>query len=471
MLVLKAIFLVTLSQSPSPGGILSLQDYLSQVRAQSFQVERSSLQQQRAELQVSSTRLRFQPSFIGGVSYRNSKESGFFSFVNQGDELENLRFDLGVSKQWSTGTLSTISMAWSQFDVEGNPAFSSAIWQNQLFIRLEQSLWKNGWGREISNTQKKEQLELEAVSTQARFQQQVELVNAESAYWNYAFSRLTTKTLESSLKRAEGILEWNRKRLDLKIIDQGDFLQSEARVLNLQQQLEETRRREREARREFFFYLNREFSNEPQSFELEALQFDPTSAKVVEEWGSSQRLDLAALQKLREAARAESIAIRSSLDPDVKLIASYEGDSADSSFGSAARDSLNNSFRKYQVGVQLQVPLGFGWLKDSKQAAQLRAKEKEIEYSQTRFELEKRFTNLRQQINDLKSRISLAERLTATEQKKLDNEQKRFRQGRSTSFQVLSFEEDLAQAELSLLGLYAQLRLALAQMRLFAGGF
>ena len=90
----------------------------------------------------------------------------------------------------------------------------------------------------------------------------------------------------------------------------------------------------------------------------------------------------------------------------------------------------------------------------------------EYNYQRKVFDQDREYNDLLTQFEDAKVRLDLTEKIASTQRVKTNNERNRLNNGRTTTFQVLSFELDSAQADIlkiqtetDLLNIYAQLKI------------
>lgn len=447
---------------------LLLEDFLTQVKESGQSYEAAKLSAGAFQLESRRPSLAFQPYFTSSYRYQNSIESGFFSFLREEDTQKNHFFSFGLAKDWSTGTSTSLNHIINRYNFKSSGTLNGITWQNQIALQVQQDLWKNFFGREKSNLEKSQSLDFQSQSLQQSFEMRSQLAQAENAYWTLALSMETLESLSASVKRAQGILDWNRKRYNLKLIDKGDLLQSEAQVLALTQKRIDGERAVEVAHRNLLYFLSREYTaDESERLELSALSFDLEKTSVPDSWTPDSREDLLAARAAMESADRRSIATQSSLDPELKLTGSLMGDSASSGFSKSESQAFSDKFREIQVGVQLNIPLGVRRNLDLRDSAKMQAQAQKLKYAQTKLALEKQFQDLRREFTDLKEKIKIGEKRKSTESQKLANEERRFKQGRSTSFQVLTFQEDLNQAELDVLRLYREARSVLTSLNLY----
>ncbi|PIR22236.1 MAG: hypothetical protein COV44_09060 [Deltaproteobacteria bacterium CG11_big_fil_rev_8_21_14_0_20_45_16] len=448
---------------------LNIGEYLEKVQQENLDVQASRHRLQSSESLKSQPELMYQPFVDFQLNYSDAKDTGVMSFQSSGAESKTVLFAGALRKDWMTGTHTSINHIIQKKEVEGLANPGEEYWRNSLSLKVEQDLWRNFLGQENRSGTRRIQAELEAMSKQEKFMIQQILIQAEASYWNYALAIESRKSLEDSLKRSSEILEWNRKRLKLNVVDRGDVLQSEAQVLRLQQSLEESKRNEKAALRSMLLNLRNEEGEEREGLEVDSLEIKDLKFEIPESWDEAARSDLEATRSRMRAAEEDSVQTRSSLLPDLNLYASYSGNAAELSLSKAEESTLDNSYRTYEVGVKLSIPLNILGQNEVAVAKRKQALAAAMDFNQKKRSLQSQFLDLRDQIQETLENIKTAQQLKKTESEKLKHEQKRFKQGRSTSFQVLSFEEDLARADLELLRLYALARNLRSQFRLFLG--
>jgi len=451
--------------SPSFTKTLSIEDYLERVQQENLDVQASRHRLQSSESLKSQPELLYQPFVDFQLNYSDAKDTGVMSFQSTGAESKTILFAGALRKNWMTGTHTSINHIMQKKEVEGLANPGEEYWRNSLSLKVEQDLWRNFFGQENRSGTRKIQAELDAMAKQERFAIQSILVQAEASYWNYALATESRKSLEDSLKRSSEILGWNRKRLKLNVVDRGDVLQSEAQVLRLQQSLEESKRNENAAYRSLL--LNLRQNEDSESLEVDVLEIKDLDFEIPESWEESARSDLEASRSQMHAAEEDSAQTRSGLLPDLNLYASYSGNAAELSLSKAEESAFDNSYRAYEVGVKLSIPLNILGQNDVAAAKRKQVLAAAMDFNQKKRSLQSRFLDLCDQILETFENIKTAQQLKKTESEKLKHEQKRFKQGRSTSFQVLSFEEDLARADLELLRLYALARNLKSQLSLW----
>jgi outer membrane protein TolC len=141
----------------------------------------------------------------------------------------------------------------------------------------------------------------------------------------------------------------------------------------------------------------------------------------------------------------------------------------DANLPPAMRQSLTTDRETAAVGVRFSLSLDLssaaanraGWARERAAA--------ELGHERKVFEEEQEWTELAQRIGDSRQRVRLAQAIEAAQEAKLSRERQRLENGRSTTYQVLLFQQEYAQARIARLRTELELLSAAAQMKLFGG--
>jgi outer membrane protein TolC len=139
------------------------------------------------------------------------------------------------------------------------------------------------------------------------------------------------------------------------------------------------------------------------------------------------------------------------------LIGSVALNGRNPAVGDALSDSYSAGRPTALVGLQFSMPLHLSDQKSAREGATRQSQANEYLLQQRQIDQENAWIELTQQIEDAKQRLKLARTLEKIQTQKLENERAMLRQGRSTTFQILQFQQDAASAELSRAQITAQL--------------
>lgn len=121
------------------------------------------------------------------------------------------------------------------------------------------------------------------------------------------------------------------------------------------------------------------------------------------------------------------------------------------------------------IGVRFTTPLDFGSLADYRDSYQREKVASEMRMKRKTFEVEREWEILTERFDNFKQRLLLTQKLEKVQERKLHAEKRRYNQGRTTTFQVLQFEQDYANAQLLKLRNERELITVYNQIMLFAG--
>jgi outer membrane protein TolC len=328
----------------------------------------------------------------------------------------------------------------------GTPPFSYSLYDARPVLELTQSLWSNGFGRSTrAQTQFTEAQALQS-SYSARYQAKTILTNAEAAYWQLSISRQLVALEQDAEERAQQIYDYSVRRAKLHLTDQADALQAlaslEARKLDVQT----AKDNERVSARAFNAARN------VSSDEVSEVLTETTHSiadRVQAPARAKFRDDVKAAEQGARATQANAI-VQSDKDlPTLEIFGSAALNGRSDTFGPSVTNAFNSGRNTLIGGVRLSVPLALGTTSTSREGW---AKEKaaaELTYEKALFDQEQTWQDLNLRLNEAKKRLSMARSIEQAQKRKLDYEKDRLKKGRTTTYQVLLFEQDYLLAEAS----------------------
>ncbi|PHM31201.1 TolC family protein [Xenorhabdus innexi] len=242
----------------------------------------------------------------------------------------------------------------------------------------------------------------------------------------------------ASLKRMQKLVETNKELIDAGRMAQTDIIQTQA---DLAMQA----------------LSAKEAENNVQSAKLALLKLLALSLKTPIQatdtlTGTHVRLNVEQSIKKAQAQQPDYlIRLLAAKAADIQLLQAKDNRLWDLSLigGTSQQRSSSSDSRKWEnyVGIQLDIPIGDMSRKQAEVQARVNVQKQELTLEEARINLEQRVTNA---IRDTESRwqeYQLAIKASSLSQQKLEIEQEKLQAGRSSNFQVLSFETDLRNAE------------------------
>ncbi len=462
LLLIAAALLATHNSSA-----LSLNEYLSQVKQESLGVKASNEQASASALQKREADLYFTPKLFANAQIGNDGKIPFASPIEYSNlKLQN--YSLGVSQEFSFGLQTKLSYALSKTEVDGAvlPAGTpNSFWEATPLVELTMPLWGKGFGRDARANEELLRSQNEATMLVAQAQNEAYLVQAEAAYWNLSSASEVVEVQNRASMQAQSILDYVSRKAHMNLGENADVLQAKALVEATTFQLQQAKNSQKAARRTFNTYLNRDA--EQPAGDLDPVNFNSLQTVVVPTSQPGDRRDVKAAEAQARLARSSAQIAAEKNKPTVDLYGSYalngRNEELNETLKAAGRTEHDTSF----VGVRLNVPLNFSASSDARAGALRAEKAADYSYQFKRFTQQQDWTNLVQQLSEAKESLRLAANIVNAQKAKLDNERTRLRQGRTTTYQVLLFEQDFSQSEVTRVQAAAQILSLQAQIKLY----
>ena len=471
-LFIKALAVVCLAivtpLSRSLAAPLSLEAFLEQVKNQSPAIQ-SSLQQIEGTASTAKEKdLLYIPRIFLNTTHtidRREFPNAFF-----GGRTNSDNFNLGVEKVFSFGMNAKVGYTLFNNTTTNLPALLfpngiNAYTQGLTQIDLNQSLWRNFLGRE---TRAQETL-AEASSLSSHFSERFKLkqtlANAENAYYRAAVANESVKLETELLDRSKKILEWTHRRVQNHLTDKIDLLQARANLQYRQISLQSAIEEQRAANLSMNQFRGLDSEEVPEEISL----LTPERILAISPPRRAEATDdVKAAQQGERIVKANNELSLQKAQPDLSLYASAGYNGIDRYLSPALRDSFTFSNYLYVFGVKFSFPIYF-W-----ETAEIRAgrvKQQLAAESSTRqkvLENNQAWTDLTRKLAEAQNRLKMAGDLVEMQKEKLEYEKYRFNLGRTTTYQVLMFEQDYAQALISRLRVEREILSLNSQIKTFA---
>ncbi len=452
-----------------PASALTLEDYLKEVREKNRGVVALISSSEAKKLRQDEGGLFFKPSFfLTGEYYDDRRPTNAPSF--QGTQTLRHTLRTGLGQNLRTGT--KLALSYNIYKTQINGASATVIPNNQFFdlapqIEITQSLWRNFLGSEFEATEKVQNAQAEAQRFSDLFNYKQLMINAENAYWRLYVAQTSLKVQAESLERAKKLRDWNARRFSSNLIDESDLVQAEANLQSREIEYQDTLTEIQSAAREF---------NAAREVEGEVVNLEGTKGK-----DSSYILDasLPTKMKIREDVRVQlanqkiasanaELGIQRNR-PNLELYGTYSLNGRDKQYSNAYDQAVTATRPFSIIGVRFTTPLDVMSLNDYKKAYAQEKVASELSYKRKVYEVDRDYEILHERFDNFKKRLKLAQKMVQVQERKLLSEKARYNQGRTTTFQVLQFEQDFANAQLLKIRFERELILVYNQLKLFSG--
>lgn len=447
---------------------ISLDSYLNEVKTKNGGVRGAEISYGAKALRLDEGGLFFKPSFfLNGEYYDDKRPTNAPAF--QGSQTLRHTLRGGITQNLRTGTRATLSYNFYKTQINGANA---GLLPNRKFtdvapmIEISQSLWRNFLGSEFEAQEVAMNAQVEAQKYTDQFSYKQLLMQAENAYWRLYFAQKSLRVQKESLDRAQRLKEWNQERVKSNLTDESELLQADANLQNREMEYQDTFTELDTALRDFNSIREGEgdislegATDKDRNYILNAGL--PNKGKM--------REDVLARLASNKAAVANAELGRQRNRPNLELYGQYSINGRDKDYSDAWDQSMTATRPFSIVGVRFTTPLDVWSLSDYKKSYAQEVVASEMSYKRKVYEVEREWEILVDRFSNLKKRLKLSQKLERVQEQKLTTEKKRYRQGRTTTFQVLQFEQDFANAQLIKLRNERDLITLYNQLKLFAG--
>lgn len=463
VLILLAAFAASSRAAEPVQAKLTLDGFLESVQNGNQEYKASKEGEEAARLYWSEGSLVYSPRFISFAEYRDDAKPSFLPQF-QYKTILTQNYSLGVAQQTPFGLQAKFTYGMSTTDYVGVNPYLAPYSEGRPTLELTQSLWRNDFGRET-------RAQVEFIRTKAKseelsegFNRQTQLIEAETAYWSLALMRQNLGLTKENMSRAEKIYGWAKRRVQLSLADRSDMLQATTVLQSRRLELRTAIDNERAASVNFNNARGVDSDQVPEALEPLTRELI-VQLKIPERSGDRQDV-LANLQR-SEMLKAQAIISREKNQPDLELYGAYSFNSRERTKGDALAESWDGDKPTKVVGLRFNSPLAIGTMNNTQDgyAKQIRSAEYRIE--RQRFLQEQQWRDLTLRFAEAKERLLAADELEKTQREKLDYERDRQGRGRTTLFQVLTFESDYSNAQSVKIRTWAELLQIAAQMKLY----
>lgn len=286
----------------------------------------------------------------------------------------------------------------------------------------------------------------------ARLTEQINRLNLKStvsqtitqiitAYHDLLLAQAQATIAQDSLGRARQLIEVNQAMIAAGRLAEFEIVQTEAEVASQELAYEEAHNRVDTARLALLQLLALDLHSPVVA--TEALQAQPLkieSEQALQQAESSEPGWLAQRIVAEQAAINLAVASNGRLW-DVSLVGGAT-QRRDRAAGGESIRTWNN-----YVGIQVDIPVGELNSRQAELQAEVNVKNQQIQLAEARQQLERNVSNAVRDISTRWRQYEIAQRVNNLSRRKLEIEREKFNAGRSSNFQVLSYENDLRNAE------------------------
>lgn len=453
-----------LAQAPSKNRITYDQAFAKFLESPDYQATVADLKA--IELDFNSRDIVLQPVVeITGERINENRQLGDITSQVTRDRIESLDFTL--TKPFSTGTelRLTPSLERANRPPLGGVSRSYGEWQ----VSVTQNLWQDSFGRSTRLRWTREEMERRRQVAAALLRRAQILIDFENAYWDWAAAVRESELREQNVRKAQEILRWVRDRYNRAAAEPTDLLQARALLANREIQLATVRQSVQQvAARMKRFSPALDWEPSPDDLGKARPVERLITAWSLDKLGETLRLEYLQARFDAEVSSVRAKEARESIRPELDLELVYGKNAIEPSNSAAVQGALDHTHEYSSLGLTFRSGLDLGLERDRVESARAAKMAAEQRAQALAAEATVAWPQLESDIKELKERIVKARELADIQEKNAVAERTRYRKGRSTAFQSLTFEQEAAEAEIRYWTLQSSLRKTEARVRAFA---
>lgn len=428
-------------------GKISLENYLEQVKSQNPEAQ-SNLATMIAFETKRDQELGTTPELYTQYSMLDDKkQTAQPIFMGDRTRVTDLKF--GVRSQTNYGLGADLYFDTTRTNLNGvDPNFFPVNdWQEaKAVLELKQNLWRNGFGEATRGERDAKAAENRTGYLKAKFALRTILLNAENTYWSVVTYNQIVKLQEENVDRARRLRDLMLRRAQMRLFDDVDAMQAEASLQSRELELESSVNERALLIRKFNTLRGQDVDS---ALELQELAPNQIEAMVKQKFsGKFSREDFEMIREQAKMLKAQSTAGASRIQPQLDLVASMASNGRNGDASVAYQDLTDGRHPSWQAGIQFSIPLDFGLIRDLNRSFDRMNVAAASQTTQANYQESRYWDDVVKQRTEAQGRYERGVKLENLQTELVVKERARLMNGRATTFEALTFEQNLALAQI-----------------------
>lgn len=385
--------------------------------------------------------------------------------------------ELGVSQLTPLGGIFSIQYENTNTNVfdASRASMIHPYYQQRITLGVVQPLLKS-FGPTVTNAGiriARHQQEISRHGILAQIDAQVSA--AMQTYWDLVFAVENLSVQQLYLKQAEDLLRISTVKYNTGVLSQTDVLQAKAQVAAREEQVIVAQSLiigvQDQLKRLMNLVRDPEMMDRPLIPE-DMPRFDPVEVRDADAVNDAlaRRPEILQTREFIEIAHIQGdVAARQRL-PELNLFGNYSISGLGGSSGRAYDTMNDNDFNSYQIGIEAKYPLLNRKAKYTHRQSVLNLEKARNQLADLESGVTLEVRNSLRQLRTNLQRIAASRSAVESEEAKLQSELRRYDVGMATSFEVLTFQKDLANARVAYLNALVDYNKSLVELERVRAG-
>ena len=437
---------------PSLSEAMSLDDYLNQVSAANSEVRYQKQADAASRLRASEGRLLTSVNFYSSAKTsadRKQAQNPAFEGTARNQNVIEVGLEQPVS---ALGLNHRLYFAVDEYELIGvDPSFINQpkVTRSSANYEFTLPVWRNAFGKNARLQRSLIEERNLSGSLSSRFETKRITANAISIYWRLKASQENLVLVREMLKANEDFLHWTKRRVSERLSENADLKQAEAAVALKKFELQSAEAELIEATQAFNRVLERDLESPVGN--LDAFPSKISKPAAYEAPELLTRDDLLSLQAALKVQNAEAKIAAENTKPSFDLTGFVSSNGLDARMNPSISESFTGKYPSSTIGFRFSVPLDRTSVDKVQRSVNFQSDSLESQLRRRQFEVKAEYEALNKNLDQAIRVRELAVDVEQAQLAKYRVEQDRHRTGRTSTFQLLSFQQDYQQARQSLI--------------------
>lgn len=363
---------------------------------------------------------------------------------------EEKSYTAAVSKKFGSGTTLTVGANDTRLDSTSTLLNTNPYHQALLSAGLSQPLGKNFFGMADRAAVKISKIDIENAEYTTLDTIEGLLYRVQVAYWNLVLKKEEMGIKKEMLEEAVRLYDIYKEKLDLGTAETGAVLAMDANEKSRRSDYLTAELSFEQAKNDLLFLINEDdlsITLDPVDSLDEAPLLDADVYGALRE-AVSRRRDYKRLLKMLDASGIDLAVKQNALWPEIDLDVSYARNGISAKFSSALGGISRRNDPELVVAVSVEMPWENNSARSELKKTELAKAQLLLSLKRTERFILKEVVNKVKEIRSLKEQVEINGSICRLQRKKLDEEMKKLRYGRSSSDLIIRYEDDLLSARL-----------------------
>ncbi|MCI5073100.1 TolC family protein [bacterium] len=446
---------------------LSVDNILQRLEQVSFDYQLAVLETKVLQSQGESLLGVYDPTLNTQLGYRLDASDPVNAVF--GTRNDTLSYTANIQKNFKYGTSVEFGfLGSSQSSNSPFVALDPAI-DNRWYLKLRQSLWKDGLGKNIVREIKALESRTQGSKILSQRRKEVLLASVLLNLIQLQYSQQEQLILSQAYQRALDLYDNTKNRRRLGVANKSDVMASSANTLAREQNVQQSKNQYKTACRELLYLLAYDLGkhscekNDQQS--ILVWQF-------LEQASEKQEHKHREVEKLKKDVLAQQLIVetfKNRLKPDLNLILELASNGVDDDWSRSFQESLSLDNPNFFAGLELSVPLGNRRGKNNLKREKITNDQLKLQLKRLQSTIEKDYLNALENYQSYKKQLEISLQQVSVEERKLKEKNNDFKIGRAEIADVILYQQDVLSAQLNVKRNETQMRIAIVNKALADG--